>query len=109
MLWLPLQGTFVSATPLCTHEENTHNKLNSNVILIVDVLFNTIHHEQSIDNSLSSNQGCEVNTFCHASCSVVIVSARSTAISIDSLSLTISPISQPISFIPEQLQRPPRA
>lgn len=108
MLWLPLQGVFAAGVPLCVHEENAGNKLNPDAIFIIeDHLHAIIHHEQSMDSSIISNQECEVNTLCHASCSTVITSVLSTTIRFDRLPYTISLITKPISFIPEQLQRPP--
>ncbi|SFL37449.1 hypothetical protein SAMN05216302_10716 [Nitrosomonas aestuarii] len=107
MLWLPLQGAFAAGVPLCVHEENAGNKFNPDAILIIEDHLHAIHHEQSMDSSITSIQECEVNTLCHASCSTVITSVLSTTIRFDSLSYTISLIIKPISFIPEQLQRPP--
>ena len=101
MLWLPVQGTFSAGIPLCLHEENADNKLNTDVIIIINDHLRTIHHEQPMDSSVISNQECQ------ASFSTVIISALSAVIPSDSFSYAISLIAKPISFIPEQPQRPP--
>lgn len=108
MLWLPLQGVLAAAVPLCTHEENA-GTLNADVVSVIDDHLHTIGHEQPMNNNMTSSQECETNTLCHASCSTVITSARSTAIPSNSSSYTVSLISNSISFIPEQPQRPPLA
>jgi len=107
MLWLPVQGTFSAGIPLCLHEENADNKLNTDVIIIINDHLRTIHHEQPMDSSVISNQECEANALCQASFSTVIISALSAVIPSDSFSYAISLIAKPISFIPEQPQRPP--
>ena len=108
MLCLPLQGALAAAEPLCAHEENA-NTLNTDIITVIDDHLHTIGHEQPKDNKMTSNQECEANTICHASCSTVITSAHPTAIPSNSSSHTVSFISNSISFIPEQPQRPPLA
>ncbi len=108
MFWLPLQGALAAAVQHCTHEENA-GTLNADVISVIDDHLHTIGHEQPIDNKMTSNQECEANTICHASCSTVIISAHPTAIPSNSSSYTVSLTSNSISFIPEQLQRPPLA
>jgi hypothetical protein len=108
MLWLPLQGAFAAAMPLCTHEENTGNTLNVVVIPIIDDHLHTIRHEQPMDDNITFNLH-EVNTLCHASCSTMIPPALSTAIPTGSSSYTVSLVSNSTSFIPEQFQRPPLA
>ncbi len=107
MLWLPLQGTLAAAVSLCTHKENASK--NIDIITVIDDHLYTIGHEEQKNNKMTSNQECETNTLCHASCSTVITSAHSTTIPSNSSSYTISLISNSISFIPEQLQRPPLA
>lgn len=108
MLWLPLQGALAAAVPMCAHEENA-STLNTDIIIVIDDHLHTIHHEQPINNKMTSNQECEASTICHASCSTVITSAHPTAIPSNSSSYTVSLISNSTSFIPEQLQRPPLA
>ncbi|SOD22842.1 hypothetical protein [Nitrosomonas ureae] len=109
MLWLPVQGTLSAGVPLCLHEENAGSEWNPDVILTINDHLITIHHEQPMDSSMISNQECEANALCQASFSTVITSAFSAAIPSDSFSYAISLITKPISFIPEQPQRPPLA
>ena len=80
---------------------------NTDVIIIINDHLRTIHHEQPMDSSVISNQECEANALCQASFSTVIISALSAVIPSDSFSYAISLIAKPISFIPEQPQRPP--
>ncbi len=108
MLWLPLQGVFAAAVPLCTHEEIA-GTMNADVISAIDDHLLPIHHEQPMDNNMTSNQECEVNTLCHASCSTVITTACSTAILSGSSSYTVTFTHKPASHIPEQPQHPPLA
>lgn len=99
----------ICGVPLCLHEENAGSEWNPDVILTINDHLITIHHEQPMDSSMISNQECEANALCQASFSTVITSAFSAAIPSDSFSYAISLITKPISFIPEQPQRPPLA
>jgi len=109
ILWIPLQGAFAAALPLCSHEKNTTHNLNSTATIIIDAHHQITFPEQPIDHHMTSDPECEINTLCHASCSTVMISVRSTATPSHIASYTVSLISKSSSFIPEQLQRPPLA
>lgn len=107
MLWLPLQGAFAVVVPPCAHEENTNNKLNSVDTPIIDDHLHIVHHEQSVSSNMASNQECEANTLCHVSCSTFITTALSNVTPPICTSYNTAIRSKSVSFISEQLQRPP--
>ncbi|MBX3630650.1 MAG: hypothetical protein KF908_12245 [Nitrosomonas sp.] len=107
MLWLPLQGAFAGVVPPCAHEEDTNNKFNFVDIPIVDERLHTNHNKQPMSSHMASSQECEVNALCHISCSTFIALAFSNEIPTNNISYNIAIIAKPVSFIPEQLQRPP--
>ena len=107
MLWLPLQGAFAIVVPPCAHEENTNNKFNSVDIPIVGEQLHTNHNEKLMSSNMVSSQECEVNALCHISCSTFITLALSNEIPTNYISYNSVITAKPVSFIPEQLQRPP--
>jgi len=89
MFWLPGQGVVAALTPHCAHQSNAD-------------------HQQPVDGNTAANQGCEVNTLCHASCGTLITAAHSTNIPVSSSSLHQLPNINTASFIPDLPQHPPR-
>jgi len=92
MLWLPVQGVVAASTPHCAHQSNAD-----------------MDHQQPMDGNMTANQGCEVNTLCHASCGTLISTAYSTSILVSNSSAHQSRNVNTVSFIPDLPQHPPRA
>lgn len=109
IFWLPAQGIAAAFAPHCTYQSNGGQELNTSNNFIIDDYLHNVDHKQPMDGNMTSNQRCEVDTLCHASCSVLFATTHSTIIPISDHSIheslnTIAP-----SFIPDLLQRPPRA
>jgi hypothetical protein len=108
MLWLPVQGVVAAFTPHCEHQSITGYELNTNINLTADNYLHNVGHQQPMDGRMASDQPCEVNTLCHASCSTLISAANSTNIPGSNSSVHQSRNLNTASFIPDLPQHPPR-
>jgi hypothetical protein len=110
MFWLPIEGVAATFASHCAHQSNAGHELNASINLITDNnLQHNVDHKQPMDNHMASNQLCEVNTLCHASCSMLIAAEHSTNIPISDHSVHESLNTNTASFIPDLPQHPPRA
>ncbi len=110
MLGLPLQSAFPVELLPCVHEDNTGNTFNYGASpIIVDDYPQTIHIEPSMDRNISSNQECGANTLCHVSCSTFIASEISQVPFTNCIHFDFIFVFKSVTFITEQLQRPPLA
>lgn len=110
ILWLPIQSAFPAELLSCVHEKNIVNTFNYSAISItVDDHFHAIHIEPSVDSNMSTNQDCDANILCHVTCNNYITAEISQAPLTKCILFNYIILLNPISFIPEQFQRPPLA
>jgi hypothetical protein len=108
ILWLPIQGVVAAFTPHCAHQSNADHELNGSIDLITDDYLHNVDHQQPMNNYMASDQACEANTLCHASCSTLITATHSTNIPISDSSIHELLNANTVSFIPDLPQHPPR-
>ena len=108
MFWLPVQDVVAALTPHCVHQSNSGHGLDADINLATEDYLHNVDHQQPMDGNMTSNQLCEVNTFCHASCGTLITAAHSTNIPVSNSSLHQSQNVNTASFIPDLPQHPPR-
>lgn len=108
MLWLPIAGAVSAFSPHCTHQNDAGHGLNDSIRSITNNGLHNMAHQQLMDDRMATNQPCEVNTLCHASCSTLVSTAHSTYNSVNNSSVRQSVDISAASFIPDLPQHPPR-
>ena len=107
MLWLPTMDAVSAFSPHCAYQSVAGHGLNANISSITNNGLHDVDHQLSIGSRMASDQPCEVNLLCHASCSTQISVTHSTYIPANNASVHQPGNINATSFIPDLPQHPP--
>lgn len=111
MLWLPLQGVAAAVLSVCAEEKSLNNHHDITSAMTQEDHHHAACHKQSTENPVDHvlfSIDCK-DTFCDAYSSTPVITNHSTVMPTYRSTVVFILTSGVISFIPEQLQRPPSA